>query len=173
MNGNRNAIKQMEPTMQKIGGNSFYIYPFSAFTSANMSGEITALLTPLIASIVPAIGTSRDKNVMDMDVGEVAPHIAGAFSALSGDKVESLLRKLLLNGNVGVLPAGSADAQWLTEELANEVFCGNTQDMFVLAFYVIKVNYVGFFEKLRNLSGNANMQEAMMKMGFPGMAPLT
>lgn len=171
MNASRNMVRQMEPKVETIGGDTFYIYPFGAMKSANLSGEIIALMMPIIASMAPALG--KDKNVMDMDANEVAPYIGNAFSSLNGDKVEAMLRKLLLEGNIGVLKAGASDAEWLNEDLSNELFCGNTQNMFLLAFYVIKVNYSGFFEKLGNLSGNANMQEVMMKMGFPGMAPLT
>lgn len=167
--------KQMEPTVQPIGGNTFYIYPFPAFVSANLSGEITALLIPMVTSIAAAVamGDNKEKSIMDMEISEVAPYITGAFSTLSGDKVERLLRKLLLANNVGVLREGEADAQWLTENICDTLFCGSTQDMFILAFYVIKVNYSGFFEKLENLPGS--VKEALQKkMGteFPGMAPL-
>lgn len=163
--------KQMEPTVQQIGGNTFYIYPFPAFVSANLSGEITALLTPMVTSIASAVamGENKEKSIMDMEISEVAPYVTGAFSTLSGDKVERLLRKLLLAENIGVLPDGAADARWLDEETCNTIFCRRTQDMFILAFYVIKVNYSGFFEKIENLSGI--VKEALQKkMGtaFPG-----
>ncbi len=168
MNG-KTAVKQMEATRQEIGGNGFYIYPFPAFLSANLSGEIAALLMPMVASVLPAAGGKED--FMDMDAAEAATYLADAFSGLSGDRVENLLRKLLLSGNIGVLTEGSPDARWLTEDLCNEVFCGNTQDMFILAFHVIKVNYAGFFANFGNLSGKA--AGMLRKTGFPGTAPLT
>ena len=41
----------------------------------------------------------------------------------------------------------------LTEDLANEVFCTDVQDMFILAFEVIRTNYNGFFKKLGDRFG--------------------
>ncbi|RKI90432.1 hypothetical protein D7V94_13440 [Parablautia intestinalis] len=170
MNTARNISKMMEPKEASVGGNLFYIYPFPAFKSANISGEIAALLTPMLASLASVVGTGGEKHLMDMDIGEAAPHIVGAFSSLSGDKVEKLLRDLLLPGNIGVRTAAGVDPQFLTEDLSNEIFCGNTQDMFILAYHVIKVNYAGFFEKFGNLSGK--VADMAQKMAFPGMAPL-
>ncbi len=166
--------KQMESTVQKIGNNTFYIYPFPAFTSANLSGEIAGLLTPLVTQVAAAVGMSKEKSVMDMDVSKIAPQITGAFSSLSGDKVERLLRKLLLEENVGIMPEGESHAVWLNEEICNVVFSGSTQDMFILAFYVIKVNYADFFGKFGSLYGNAKeILQEKMKTAFPGMEPLT
>lgn len=36
----------------------------------------------------------------------------------------------------------------LDKDLADEVFCGDIQDMFILCYEVIKVNFSGFFKKL-------------------------
>lgn len=171
MNFAKNVSKMMEPVQQKIGENDFYIYPFPAFKSANISGDVAALLTPLLASVAAAVGTGGSQDLMEMDVKEAALHIAGAFSALSGDKVEGLMRKLLLSENVGVRKEGGMDAQWLTEDISNEVFCGNTQDMFILAFHVIRVNYSGFFGSFGSLFGRVT--EMSKKMGSPGTEPLT
>lgn len=168
MNMARNISKMMEPTETPVGGNIFYIYPFPAFKAANISGEVATLLTPVLASIAAALGTGGE-SMMDMDVEKAAPHIAGAFSSLSGDKMEKLLRNLLLSGNIGVRTE-DMEAHQLTEELSNEIFCGNTQDMFILAYHVIRVNYAGFFAKFGNLSGRVT--DVAQKMGFPGMAPL-
>lgn len=170
MNAARNISKMMEPKETPVGGNIFYIYPFPAFKAANISGEVAALMTPMLASLAAALGTGGEKHMMDMDIGEAAPHIAGAFSSLSGDKVERLLRDLLLSGNIGVRTEGM-EAHQLTEDLSNEIFCGNIQDMFILAYHVIKVNYAGFFEKFGNLSGKVT--DIAQKMGFPNMEPLT
>jgi hypothetical protein len=63
--------------------------------------------------------------------------------------VEVLLHKLLTKyRNVTVELSDGSDAQILTDDLANEVFCGDAQDMFILAFEVIKVNFSGFFKNL-------------------------
>lgn len=171
MNETRNMLKMMDPERVCVGANVYYIYPFPAFRAANMSGEIIALMMPMVSAIAPALG--KNKNVLDTEASEAAPYIASAFSTLSGDKVEKLLRNLLLAGNVSVQVEGSMEAQMMNEDLSNALFCANAQDMFVLAYHVIKVNYMGFFEKLGNLSGSATIQQAMQKMTSPGMGPLT
>ena len=171
MNAARNILKQMEPTVQKIGECTFYIYPLPAFTAANLSGEVIALLSPLIGSVVGAFKQSDKSNFFDMEIEDAAPAIAGAFSSLSSDKMENLLRKLLMSDNVAALFEGESNAHWLTEDKCNEIFCGNVQDMFILAFYVIKVNYGDFFAKFGNLSGDA-IDKVKMKI-FPDTEPLT
>ena len=178
MNEARNIAKMMNPTEQKIGENTFYIYPLPAFTAANLSADVVSLLAPLVGGIAGALaagskddGTGENKSLMDMDVSEAAPHIARAFSLLSADKTEQLLRNLLTNKNVGVKQEGSPDADYLTEDKCNEIFCGNVQNMFILAFHVIKVNYGDFFESIGSRSGS--VKTAVMGLVSPGMAPLT
>lgn len=175
MDFNNNISKQMEIIEYSLDGCTFYIYPLPAFTAANLSGEVISLLAPLLGGVASAFkGSGEDgsaKNIMDMDISEAAPGICAAFSSLSSDKMEKLLRKLLNSGNVGVRMDGSADAQPLTEELCNEVFCRNVQNMFLVAFQVLKVNYSDFFGSIGNLSGN--VKEALKKAGFPSTEPLT
>ena len=95
-------MKQLEPKQVTIGENDFYIRPLPAFKAANLSGELAALLMPLAAglfSLFPDGGTEAgEKGLFDIDVKDAAPVITKAFSSLSGDKVEELLRHLLLAG---------------------------------------------------------------------------
>ena len=178
MNEARNIAKMIQPVEKKIGRYTFYIYPLPAFTAARLSTEVIGLLSPLVAGVAgafkdssSAVDSSEKKSLMDMDVGEAAPYIAGAFSSLSADKVERLIRDLLLGGNVAVREEDSPDAEYLTEDKCNEVFRGNTQNMFILAFYVLKENYGDFFESIGNRSGTVT--EAVKKMVSPVMEPLT
>lgn len=172
MNISRNIAKMMTPTEQIIGRNTFYIYPLPAFVAANLSTEVINLLAPLVGGIAEAFkesdkgeDTNEKKGLMDMDISEAAPHIAAAFSSLQAEKMDRLLRKLIMSENVAVCKEGSTEAAYMTEDLCNEVFCGNVQDMFVLAFYSIKVNYRDFFEKIGNQSGN--VKAAVMKIVSP------
>lgn len=136
-------MKMQDPTHVTIGEREFHIFPFPAFKCANLSGELASLILPLLTA---AAGL---KDGLDTDLSKIGPVISEAFSNLSGDKVESFLRKLLIdNKNISVTPADGGKAVWLTEEIANEVFCGEMQDMFILAFYVIKLNFSGFFKRL-------------------------
>jgi len=143
-----------------LNGNTFYLRPFSALKAANMSGEIMSLLTPVLAGIAPIVAGAEIKgdniSLFDIDAEKAAPHLANAMSGISGDKLELLLKKLLIQyKNISVELEGEKEAQHLTEDLANELFCGETQDMFILAFEVIKVNYSGFFKKLGGRFGAA------------------
>ena len=57
---------------------------------------------------------------------------------------------------------------------SNEVFCEDVQDMFLLAFEVIRTNYNGFFKKLGGRFGS--LIEGLTKTGTPrqeNMATLT
>ena len=155
-------MKQFDPKQVTVEGTKFYIFPFPAFKAANLSGELAALIAPLLSSLGALIGSND--NLLDVNVEEAAPSIAGAFNSLSGDKLESLLKKLLIaNKNITVEVEDEDEPQRLTEDLANEIFCGEVQGLFILAFEVIRLNFNGFFKKLGNLSGGAaeKMEKAM------------
>ena len=159
-------MRQFDVKSQKeINGNRFYIRPLPAFKCANLSGELASLIVPVLTSVAPLIGSNADiGSVMDMQAEKIAPHLAGGLSALSGDRVEALLKKLLTTyRNVAVEIEGGKDAQDLTDDLADEVFCGEVQDMFILAVEVIKVNFSGFFKKLGPLFGG-RLAEILDKM---------
>lgn len=154
-------MKQLETTQKKIGEATFYIRPFPAFTAANISGELSALVAPMIGGIAPLInGVKVDSNgvadLMDTNIEDALPALSGAFSGLSGDKFERLMRQLLINHqNISVCSeeATNGEVKMLTMDLANEVFCGEVQDMFILCFEVIRINYKGFFKKLGSRFG--------------------
>ena len=156
-------MKQLESRTATIGENVFYIRPLPAFKAANMSGELASLVLPLLAGLAPlATGANADKGLFDIDLEEAAPAIGDAFSSLSGDKLEAILKHLLIAGkNISVETPDSEKPQLLTEDLANEVFCEEVQDMFLLAFEVIRTNYNGFFKKLGTRFGPA--MEALTK----------
>ena len=81
-------------------------------------------------------------------------------TAIDGDKLEKLMKKLLLGGHITVEitnEEGEIDGERLNEDLANEIFCGDVQDMFLLCFQVIKLNFNGFFKKFATLSGKAGL----------------
>lgn len=146
--------KLAEPRVVNVGDNTYYIRPLPAFRAANLTGELSALVMPLLSGFAPLIGavdTDSDKSILDVDINDpsIVTAIATAFSSISGDKVEAILKHLLITGkNIAVETPDSADPKILTEDLANEMFCTDVQDMFVLAYEVIRTNYNGFFEKL-------------------------
>ena len=150
-----NANKQLETTEKVIGENTFYIRPFPAFVAAGLSGDLAALVAPMLGGLASLIGDSNE-NVMDVEAEKAVPALTSAFATLSGDKVESLLTKLLIkHENISVSgPETDGEVKRLNTELANEVFCGEVQDMYVLCFEVIRLNFKGFFKKLGDRFGN-------------------
>lgn len=157
------ALRQTEPKEVIVGGTKFYIKPFPAFKSANLTGELASLLTPILAALAPLVDASKEEgeegSLMDVDVKDAAPSIAKSFEGFSGDKVEILLRKLLIQSRNIVVEIpdeeGELEQEILNEDLVNEIFCGEVQDMFILAFEVIRLNFNGFFKKAAALFGKA------------------
>ena len=154
-------MKQLEPRTVTVGENKFYIRPLPAFKAANLTGELAALVLPIVSGLAPLLDKvdsgKEGKGLMDLNIEDAAPASSGAFSALSGDKTpEDEMPRVL------------------TEELANEVFCEDVQDMFLLAFEVIRTNYNGFFKKLGSRFGS--LVGDLMKTAAPrqeNMATLT
>lgn len=145
-------MKQLEPREVKVGENIYYIRPLPAFKAANLTGELAALVLPLVSGLAPLIAAvdpdKEDNGLLDIDVEDATPAVASAFAQLDGDKVEKILRHLLLSGNNISIEVPGEKTRLLSEDLANEVFCTDVQDMFILAFEVIRTNYNGFFKKL-------------------------
>ena len=153
------AMRQMETTTVKVGDVKFYIQPFAAFKAANLTGELASVLAPLLGMLAPLVNEGSDP--MDIDVNLAAEALAGCTS-ISGDKIEMLMKKLLLGGHIVVEAPnneGDIEPQRLDMDLANEVFCGEIQDMFVLCFHVIKLNFKGFFKRFASLSGKVGLAE--------------
>lgn len=147
------VVKQAEVKEVQIGDNIFYLRPFPAFKSVHMTGELSKLAGPLLAALVPLM---EDGNSLDSNISEIIPLIGSAFYSLSGDNLERIMKELLINSkNVSVEIEGEENPEILTNALADELFCCDTQDMFILAFYVIKYNFSGFFSKLESRFGKA------------------
>ena len=151
------ALKQMEPTKETVGGYNFYIKPFAAFKAANLTGELASVLAPLLGALAPLVSDNKEGSLMDVDAAQAAEALSNCTN-ISGDKMEKLMQKLLLGGHIVVeLPdeEGEFKPERLDMDIANEIFCGEVQDMFILCFHVIKLNFNGFFKKIAGLSGKA------------------
>lgn len=156
-------MKQLESRKVTIGENNFYIRPMPAFKAANVSGELANLIMPILSGLAPLAGMVTDGvDLFDIDIEQAGPAISGAFGSLSGDKLERTLKLLLLSGENISVELPDEKPQRLTEDLANEIFCEDLQDMFVLGFEVIRSNYNGFFKKLGGRSGQL-IQKLMEK----------
>ena len=161
-------MKQLEATEFVVAGTKFYVRPFPAFKAANISGELASVLTPFLGALAPLIDTkkgdtgerespeSTDKGLDDIDAGEAAKAMSAVN--ISGAQIEKLMKKLLLGGHIAYEAEddeGNTEAKKLEEDDVNELFCGDVQDMYILCFDVIKVNFNGFFKKFAGLSGAA------------------
>ena len=170
--------------------NTFYIKPFPAFTAAKISGDLSALLMPVVggvAAAIPGNSSDTDKDVGEitsiedvtasiMDIDAALPAMSKAFAGISGDKIEVMMKKLFITHNnvsfEGEITGG--DVKPLTYDLANEVFCEDVQDMYILCYQVVKVNFKGFFKKIGNLFGSRkkSTEETAEKTTSDIMAPL-
>ena len=148
-------MKQQEVKEVIIGESTFYIRPFPAFTAANISGDLAKVVTPIIGGIMKAFnGESAD--ITKMDESSIQS-IAEAFETIDGEKMEKLAKKLLVDyKNVSVMneEATNGEVMQMSMDIANEVFCADLQDMYMLCFEVIKLNFGSFFKKLGLQFGN-------------------
>lgn len=164
-------LKQVEPVTRKIGDTTFYITPFPAFRAANLSAELASVLAPLSGVVAAVMSGSKDAsgenfNLMDLDVRKVVEGMSGAAD-LNGDKLESLMKKLLLGGHIRAEvenERGEKDLETLDMDLANELFCGEIQDMYALCVHVIQLNYNGFFKRLSAQSGAGGSRKTQRRM---------
>lgn len=141
-------MKQFDPVEKTIGEYTFYIRPLPAFKASKLSGELVALVAPLVGGLAPLLGDTKDDaaSIFDVDVTEAAPAIAGAFSALSGDKLEKLMKALLTEYRTIAYQGPEDDnAKVLTEKEVDAIFAGEVQNMFILAYHAIGVNFGDFF----------------------------
>lgn len=166
-------LRQTEPKKETIGDYNFYIKPFPAMVAANLTGDLASLLTPVLAALLLLVKKDKkdedsentDGGLMDIDVDQAAASMAKSMDGFSGQRVESMMKKLLVtHRNVVVelpqldeddIETGEYEQEILDMDLVNEIFCGDVQDMFILAFYVIRLNFNGFFKKLAGRFGKA------------------
>ena len=94
-------------------------------------------------------GKESTNREWELHTEDALPVLTSAFSSISGDKFERLMKKLLIdNKNISVeSEATDGEVKLLSYDLANEVFCGDVQDMYILCFEVIRLNFKGFSRK--------------------------
>lgn len=151
-------MKQQDPITKTIGEYNFYIRPFGAMTASKMTGDLAALVTPMLGAVAPVIGkylNTEDGSLLDIDVGDLGPVLTNAFTSLTGDNLERMMSQLLIDHkNIHFDSTESREVKLLNRDELDEIFCMELQDMFLLAFEVLKLNYSGFFRKLASRYGN-------------------
>ena len=150
-------MKQLEPIYKKVGEDEFCIFPMSAFAAANLSGNLIKTIAPAITVLMSMFDGKSINDIAETQINDIdGEAIAAAFAGIDGDKLEKLLKQTLLGGSrISVTNDDYPEGQRLTEDIINELFCLNVQNMFVLAFHVIMANYSGFFKKPMHPSGDA------------------
>lgn len=181
-------MKQSKVFHRTISGADFYISPFAAMTSANLSAEVFSLLAPLLSSLIPLVGaisSNADQNksiedqrneieknaerLLDNDIDKYLPGLVTALNGLSGDKLEGLISKLLiLNHNIAVeydYEDDNGDTRHskgqLTKDALNEIFCMDVFGLYRLVYEVIVINFGGFFPKQSGQSGKVAQDEVI------------
>ena len=146
--------KMMEVTKVKIGKNTFFLRPFPAMVSARLSGDLANIFGPFIGAL-GSLNWTEGTDLMNVNPGEVFPALSQALMSLSGEQLEKVMRVLLLQyRNISVNGEDTdGEVEVLDEDLLNEVFCGEVQDMYLLCYKVISLNFKGFFKKLEGLFG--------------------
>lgn len=160
-------MKQLEPKEYQINGNTYYVRPFPAFQAANMTGELAQMLAPILGAMAPLLAAQEERDKSDgnggidignLDVGLAAQAFAQGCISLNGDRLEYMTRKLLLGGHIVVETedeeTGKKSQNVLDKDTANEVFCGDLMGMLTLCFYVVRINFGGFFDKAAGLFGS-------------------
>lgn len=151
----------LTPVEKEIGGVTFYIRPFGALTAANISGDLASVASPLITAIAPLLMDDDIDKKSDEEVGREIASQATKLEGLDGAKVEKLVRKLLLQFQNIIVDVttddGNDDQEIMDEDMMNQIFMGHVQDMFILCWYVVEVNFQGFF-------GNSQLQSGIQKL---------
>jgi hypothetical protein len=152
-----NATKMNNTAEIVVGDQVFYVRKFPALTAARISANVLALLAPLLGGAGGLLGSleSEDgENVFDADIGSLLPSLASSFSSLEGKKMEIVLKELLLEERLISIDSANGITTKLTQDLLDEIFCGDLMGLLTLAYEVIKLNYGSLFTMLGNLSGS-------------------
>lgn len=153
------TMKQTEKKEFIIGEYSFFVNKFPAMKSASISADLAKVIGPAVGGLFSLIGTG-DQNgdteegvqsiLSGIDPKKAVSVLGSAFGALDGDEVERILKRLLIDyRNISVSgPATNGKVAPMDLDLFNEIFCGETQDIFVLCWDVINLNFQSFFKNI-------------------------
>ena len=151
----------------QIDGISFFISPFPVFTAARITAQLSKVLSPILGGVIALLGSedeTGEDTEKDLSENVVAaiPAFTAAMQGLSPAEFEKLARELLVNSrNIAFKNQDYPNGEILTEDAVTAIFAGHTQNMYILAFHVIKENYGGFFGKFKIPSGNAKVKEIL------------
>ncbi|MBE6725093.1 MAG: hypothetical protein E7576_07890 [Ruminococcaceae bacterium] len=156
------ALKRTESTQFDIGEYSFYVTPFPAMKSAGIAADVAKVIGPALGGFISLVGgngteeANADNLLAGIDSQKAVSVIGEALSSLNGDEMERIISRLLLdNNNVSVSgPYTDFKAVRMNREAFDEVFCCEAQNIFVLCWDVINLNYKSFFKNIALQFGN-------------------
>lgn len=157
-----------------IDGTSFYISPFPVFTAARITAQLSKTLSPVLGGLIALLGDDESAEVPSdkQEIINAIPAFSASMESLNPAEFERLARELLVNSrNIAFKNREFPDGEVLNEDMINALFAGNTQNMYILAFYVLRENFSVFFEKFENLSGKAGLEKLMKKYASADTEP--
>lgn len=162
----------LEPVEVTVGENKFYILKFPALKAANVLGKLNTVLSPIASGLVPLVGLAskgdgKKASLFDADISKAIPLLTNALVSLDGDSLQNTLELLLLKHNNVTIEYtdnnGNTQTEKLNRDLIDSVFCGDLQDLFMLAYHVISINYGSFFAKALTQFGNPSPKQETQK----------
>jgi hypothetical protein len=142
------ASKANKPHEVAVGEHLFHVRKYRALPSARISGNLVSTIAPLLGGAGSLFDEESNKNVLDSNLSELLPELAEALAKVDGDKLEKLLRELLIDE--GCI---SFDGDLLTQSVLDELFCGDLFGLLELAVKVCKLNFETVFTMLGNRFG--------------------
>jgi len=145
-----------------VGDYLFHVRKFRALPASRISGDVVALLAPLLGSAGSLLdgvdvnarkggdsGKGEDSGLLDQDLGTFLPALADALAKLEGKKLERLLLELLIDEGCITF-----DGDLLTQAVLDDLFCGDLMGLLKLAVEVIKLNFASLFTMLGSQFGS-------------------
>ena len=113
-----------------VGEHTFSVRKFDIFTNSRITFNIMSTVAPLLGSLDALSGDSEEEH------GEnILSNLTGALAGMDGNRLEALLRELLLDE--GCI---AYDNERLTKDTLNEIFCGDLYGLLHLAVKVFMLN---------------------------------
>ena len=161
----------LKRTEVKIDGTSFFVAPFPVFAAVRITAMLSKVLAPVLGGLIALLGESADEEAEDdlgNEIKSAIPSFVEAMSSTNPADFERLFRELLVNSrNIAFQDDEHTTGEILTEDYLNAMFAGDSQNLYILAYHVLKVNFRGFFEKFSSLSGSPLIQKLKAQIDSP------
>ena len=153
--------KQLRPQPFTVSGVPYNVTPFSAMDSIVILGDMLGIISPMLASLAPAMLAERGKGNKTKAAMQniTVDDISAGLVKLNGETLSKVMKELLIEfGNVtfhDLDDPNRANYEILTLDAFNELFCLNLGAALELCSHVIKMNFGSFFGTAVSLFGKA------------------